>query len=135
MSERQWLMLPSWRVPFLRHENQIRSQSLSTSQRCLQVCGHDVDTVFDERLTRATDKEVLAEASQQKRILFTLDKDFLNLKTYPPKRHSGVVVFRPTRQGALAVKKFVEAFVRSADLKKYRGRTAVVERTRVRIFK
>ena len=31
--------------------------------------------------------------------------------------------------------KIVEAFVRSADLKKYRKRTAVVERTRIRIFK
>ena len=101
----------------------------------LQAFGHDVDTAFDEGLARSTDKEVLYQASDEERILFTLDTDFLNLKTYPPKNHSGVVVFRPTRQGALAVKKMVEAFVRSADLEKYRSRTAIVERTRVRIFK
>src|ERR1051325_8898433 len=101
----------------------------------LKAFGHDVDTAFDEGLARSTDKEVLHEASEQDRILFTLDKDFLNLKTYPPKRHGGVVVFRPTRQGAIAVTKMVEAFVRSADLTKYRRRTAVVERTRVRIFR
>jgi len=29
----------------------------------------------------------------------------------------------------------VKDFVRSADLKKYRKRTAVIERTRIRIFK
>jgi predicted nuclease of predicted toxin-antitoxin system len=101
----------------------------------LQAFGHDVDTAFDEGLARSTDKEVLYQASDEDRILFTLDTDFLNLKTYPPRDHSGVVVFRPTRQGALAVKKIVEAFVRSADLKKYRSRTAIVERTRIRIFK
>ena len=101
----------------------------------LEAFGHDVDTAFDEGLARSTDREILYEASAQDRILFTLDTDFLNLKAYPPKRHAGVVVFRPTRQGALAVKKIVEAFVRSSDLEKYRRRTAIVERTRIRILK
>ena len=73
----------------------------------LETFGHDVDTAFDEGLTRSTDRELLYEASAQDRILFTLDTDFLNLKAYPPKRHAGVVVFRPTRQGALAVKKLL----------------------------
>jgi hypothetical protein len=100
-----------------------------------EAFGHDVDTVFDEGLARATDKEVLHAALADDRILFTLDTDFLNLKRYPPKGHAGVVVFRPTRQGAVAVMKIVEAFVRSADLRKYRKRTALVERTRIRIFK
>jgi predicted nuclease of predicted toxin-antitoxin system len=101
----------------------------------LEAFGHDVDTAFDEGLERSTDREVLHEASEQARILFTLDKDFLNLKTYPPRNHAGVIVFRPPRQGARAVTKIVEAFVRSADLKKYRKRTAVVEPTRIRIFR
>ena len=101
----------------------------------LEVFGHDVDTAFDEGLAGSTDKEVLREATAQNRIRFTLDTDFLNLKLYPPKRHGGVVVFRPTRQGALAVTKIVEAFVRSADLLRYRRRTAIVERTRIRMFK
>lgn len=101
----------------------------------LEEFGHDVDTAFDEGLARATDKEVLHEGSGQGRILFTLDKDFLNLKTYPPSRHGCVVVFRPSRQGAIAVTNMVEAFVRSADLRQYRRRTAVVERTRIRIFR
>lgn len=104
-------------------------------QADLESFGHDVDTAFDEGLARATDKEVLLTASEQSRVLFTLDTDFLNLKSYPPKDHAGVVVFRPSRQGALAIIKFVKDFVRSADLKKYRRRTAVVERTRIRIFK
>lgn len=84
----------------------------------LETFGHDVDTAFDEGLARASDKEVLHKASEQARILFTLDTDFLNLKSYPPKRHGGVVVFRPPRQGALAVAKMVQAFVRSSDLTK-----------------
>src|ERR1700752_3390225 len=97
-------------------------------QAALEVFGHDVDTAFDEGLASATDKEVLRKAYEQNLILFTLYTDFHNLNSYPPKDHAGVVIFRPTRQGALAIMKIVESFVRSADLKKYRKRTAVVER-------
>ena len=81
----------------------------------VEAFGHDVDTAYEEGLARATDREVLHEATTQDRILFTLDTDFLNLKVYPPQRQGGVVVFRPTRQGAIAVTKIVEDFVRSAD--------------------
>jgi predicted nuclease of predicted toxin-antitoxin system len=99
----------------------------------LAALKHDVDTVVDEGMSGASDTKVLQAATSKDRILFTLDNDFLDLKRYPLGSHSGVVVFRPPRQGALAVGNFVKAFVRSTDLKKYYRRTTVVERTRARV--
>jgi hypothetical protein len=96
---------------------------------------HDVDTVVDEDLAGVNDVDVLKAAVAENRILFTLDTDFLNLKAYPPASHKGIVVFRPPTQGVLAVVSLVEAFVRSADLRKHLRRTTIVERTRTRIFK
>ena len=101
----------------------------------LTALNHDIDTVVEEGLSGADDPVVLKAATAQERILFTLDTDFLDLKMYPPKSHQGVVVFRPPRQGALAVAKFIKAFVLSTDLEKYVGQTTVVERTRARILK
>jgi hypothetical protein len=101
----------------------------------LTALKHDVDTVLDQGLSGASDPEVLMAATSHDRILFTLDHDFLDLKKYPLDSHSGVVVFRPPRQGALAVAVFVKAFARSADLGKYYRRTTVVERRRARILK
>ena len=101
----------------------------------LTALKHDVDTVLDEGLSGSADPEVLKVATSKDRILLTLDKDFLDLKAYPPQSHRGVIVFRPPRQGALAVAKFVLAFVRSTDLRKYYGRTTIVERRRARILK
>jgi Domain of unknown function (DUF5615) len=95
---------------------------------------HDVDTVFDEGLSGAPDPEVLKAAMTHDRILFTLDKGFLNLKSYPPSSHCGVVVFCPPRLGALNVARFVKAFVRSTDLRRHYRRTTAVERTRTRIL-
>lgn len=111
-------------------------QNLSIHLReILAALNHDVDTVFDEGLTGVDDGVVLKAASLQDRILFTLDTDFLNLKAYPPRSHSGIVVFRPPRQGALTLMKFVRAFVLSSDLRRHHGRTTIVERTRIRVFK
>ncbi len=93
----------------------------------------DVDKVLDEGLSGADDPEVLKAATS--RILFTLDTDFLDLRAYPPQSHRGVIVFRPPRQVALTVAKFVKAFVRSPDLGKFVSQTTVVERTRARILK
>jgi Domain of unknown function (DUF5615) len=111
-------------------------QNLSIHLReVLAALNHDVDTVFDEGLTGVDDVAVLQAASLQDRILFTLDTDFLNLKVYPPGTHSGIVVFRPPRQGALTLAKFVKAFVLSSDLRRHHGLTTIVERTRTRVFK
>lgn len=101
----------------------------------LEALNHDVDTVFDEGLTGGDDIAVLQAASSQDRLLFTLDTDFLNLKVYPPGTNSGIVVFRPPRQGALTLLKFVKAFVQSSDLRRHQRRTTIVERTRIRVFK
>ena len=111
-------------------------QNLSIHLReVLAALDHDVDTVFDEGLTGVDDLAVLQAASSQDRILFTLDTDFLNLKAYPPDTHSGIVVFRPPRQGALTLAKFVKAFVLSSDLRRHHRLTTIVERTRIRVFK
>ena len=111
-------------------------QNLSIHLReVLAALNHDVDTVFDEGLTGVADPAVLEAAGLQDRILFTLDTDFLNLKAYPPGSHSGIVVFRPPRQGALTLAKFVKAFVLSGDLKRHHRLTTIVERTRIRVFK
>jgi hypothetical protein len=110
-------------------------QNLSQSLRDpLTKLKHDVDTVAAEGLSGAGDRTVIEAGRSADRILLTLDRDFLDLDQYPPQRHSGVVVFRPPRQGALAVANFVLAFVRSANLRKYYRHTTVVERTRARIL-
>lgn len=103
--------------------------------KVLAAFDHDVDTVFDEGLTGVDDVTVLEAASSQNGILFTLDTDFLELKAYPPGTHSGVVVFRPSRQGAHALASFVKAFVLSSDLRRHHKLTTIVERRRIRIFK
>ncbi len=69
--------------------------------------GHEADTVVDEGLRGTSDPEVMARAEAEGRVLMTLDKGIGNLRDYPPRQRSGIVLFRPGATGRRAVLEFV----------------------------
>ena len=58
----------------------------------------EADTVTAENLSGADDKMILERCQAEDRVLITLDLDFANVRVYPPKSHSGIIVFRPSTQ-------------------------------------
>ena len=61
----------------------------------LRAAGWICDTVHDEGLAGADDPTVGAACQAEARVLFTLDLDFADIRTYPPNKYVGIVVFRP----------------------------------------
>lgn len=59
--------------------------------------GHDVDTVYEERLSGMDDSTVLDAAIAAGRALITLDLDFANPFRFPPGPTSGIAVLRVQR--------------------------------------
>ena len=88
--------------------------------------GHDVDTVVGENLAGATDADVLAAATQDERLLITLDRGLGDIRSYPPGTHAGVVVLRVDSQDANTVNEAVRSFLQSGDLGDLRGCIVVV---------
>jgi predicted nuclease of predicted toxin-antitoxin system len=66
----------------------------------LRDAGHEADTVADQKLTGSDDSALFERCQAEGRILLTLDLDldFGNVQAYPPRSHSGVVVFRSNTQ-------------------------------------
>jgi predicted nuclease of predicted toxin-antitoxin system len=64
----------------------------------LQNAGHEADTVADQKPTGSDDLVLFERCQAEGRILLTLDLDFGNVQAYPPRSHSGVVVFRSNTQ-------------------------------------
>ena len=60
----------------------------------LREAGHDVDTVWDEGLSGASDVDVLTAAAREARTLVSLDLDFANPVRFPPVGTAGIVVLR-----------------------------------------
>jgi predicted nuclease of predicted toxin-antitoxin system len=64
----------------------------------LREAGHAADTVADQKLSGSDDSTLAERCRKEDRILLTLDLDFANVQAYPPKSHSGIVVFRSNSQ-------------------------------------
>ncbi len=94
---------------------------------------HDVTTATDEQLLGKNDVEIAAAATREGRILLTLDLEFADLRKHPPGEHPGVLLFPPVTYGPLAVNRFIENFIKGADLPSLAGCLVVVEPSRVRV--
>ncbi|GHT29123.1 hypothetical protein FACS18942_10080 [Planctomycetales bacterium] len=74
----------------------------------LSANGYETHSVFDESLRGASDKKIAAVCQKENRIILTLDKDFSDIRVFPPQSHSGIIVLRPPRQSAPLVLQLVE---------------------------
>ncbi len=100
----------------------------------LSVLGHDIITAAEENLLGQQDSRIAEAARAEGRMLLTLDLEFGNIRKNPPGSHPGIVLFRPSSLGPLAVNRFVEEFIRQTDMDALAGCVVVAEpgRTRVR---
>ena len=84
-----------------------------SSAAILTSVGHDVDTVIQEGLIGAPDRDVVAAATEAGRILISLDRGLGDIRAYPPGSHAGIVVLRLTDQSAAAAIKAVSDLARA----------------------
>ncbi len=99
----------------------------------LATFGHEACTAADEGLLSQPDTRIAHAAASEKRILFTLDLEFADLRKYPPGHHPGVILFRPYGMGMRSVNSFVQEFLRGTDLSECIGCVVVVDPGRVRV--
>jgi predicted nuclease of predicted toxin-antitoxin system len=95
--------------------------------------GHDVHTVADEQLVGESDPVIEAAATDEGRLLLTLDRGIGDLRRYPPGSHAGVLVLRPVAQDPDSILAFIQRLVRTHPLDELRSCVVVVEPRKVRI--
>lgn len=95
--------------------------------------GHDVSTVADENLLGHVDPEIARHAASDGRMLFTLDGDFADIRSYSPGSHPGIVLFKPRALGPAAVAALVVEFAAGSDLERFVACLVIVEPDRVRV--
>jgi predicted nuclease of predicted toxin-antitoxin system len=92
--------------------------------------GHDVATVYEERLAGHPDIDVAAAVRAEGRCLVTFDLDFADPRKFPPQEFQGLVVLRlrvPTSQ--LQVRRIVSFFAAQPEVA---GGLWIVDETRAR---
>lgn len=64
----------------------------------LWKAGHDAVTVVEQHLGGSADSDIAAVCQQEGRVLITLDRDFADIRAYPPGSFCGLIVLRLKRQ-------------------------------------
>jgi predicted nuclease of predicted toxin-antitoxin system len=99
----------------------------------LRATGYDAETVEAEALSGSLDPLLFDHCRDEDRILVTLDLDFANIQTYPPRTHSGVVVFRPPNQDKRTLLSLVKRLSEMLASRSPKGQLWIVEADRVRV--
>ncbi|MCG6552759.1 MAG: DUF5615 family PIN-like protein [Candidatus Magnetominusculus sp. LBB02] len=56
--------------------------------------GHDALTVNEQQMAGIADQLLFKRCKDEDRVLITLDKDFSDIRTYPPEEFAGIIVLR-----------------------------------------
>lgn len=64
----------------------------------LRDVGHDALTVQEQRLGGSPDPNIASVCREENRALVTLDTDFADIRTYPPRNYPGIIVLRLKQQ-------------------------------------
>lgn len=93
------------------------------------VGDHEVDSVFHENITGIDDKSLNIKCFKEKRVLITLNANFLN----PNEKFYGIIILRSKKQGKNAVKSLFEKFLKKFPIDRVLGKIIIVEPNQIRI--
>ena len=106
--------------------------------RCAELfrfAGHDVTTVFEEKLCSEPDETVLSACHTEQRCLVTLDLDFGNPLLFRPSDHYGIAVLRlppqPSFNDLLDAVRTLLGGLAQSDIA---GKLWIVQRGRIRQY-
>ena len=102
----------------------------------LQEAGHEVLRLRDVIPVESPDPVVIAKAQQLDAILVSLNGDFADIVTYPPKRYKGIVALQMRNHSEILpqlLKRLTNYLKIQPTMDHYRGKLLVVEVDRIRI--
>ena len=99
----------------------------------LRRAGHDVETVWDERLQGAADSRLADVLKLERRVLVTFDIGFADIRAYPPGDFAGLIVLRLQRQDRRSVVRVFTRLLRSLEERPPTGQLWIVDERRVRV--
>ncbi len=99
----------------------------------LQQAGYDASTILDQHLGGEVDSEIGTICQREGRIIMTLDLDFADIRTYPPKDFAGLIVLRLKRQDKLHVLGIVERLLDTLKSESPEKKLWIVGERRIRI--
>lgn len=99
----------------------------------LSMHGYDAVTVLDQGWSGTADDDLWQRVQAEKRWLVTADKEFADLRLYPPGTHAGVILMRSDEEGIEDYLQLSGTAIERLDLGEIAGAIVVVSKRGVRI--
>jgi predicted nuclease of predicted toxin-antitoxin system len=101
----------------------------------LRAAGHDVATVYEQKLASSSDDNLLEVCRKESRCLVTLDKDFSNPFLYDPAKYAGIAVLRPSdNPKEMEIRQALEILIARLATSEISGKLWIVEKHRIREY-
>ncbi len=114
-------------MKFKIDENLPQEMSSVLRQQCFEA-----GSVWDERRSGTSDDMLLSRVRDEGRTLITLDRDFADIRAYPPGLHHGIIVLRLKTQDKDAVIACAKRVIPIPALRSPERELWIVERDRIR---
>ena len=96
--------------------------------------GHDAQTVVQESLSGATDRQIYDACRRERRCLVTLDLDFADVTRFVPEKTEGIIVLRPAKNpSSLTLELLIQRCPGALAQMPIEGSLWIVEMGRIRI--
>lgn len=99
----------------------------------LAALGHDAETVPGEGLRGADDPVVWRAAQSEDRFFVTQDREFSDIRKYPPGTHAGILLVRLHAPVRMALAERVRALFETEDASGWAGCLVVATDSKVRV--
>lgn len=97
----------------------------------LREAGYDASTIRGQGMSG--DPDVASVCRRERRALVALDLGFADIRTYPPREYSGLIILRLNRQSKPRVLEACENALAMLKAEPLAGRLWILEEERVRI--
>ena len=108
----------------------------NTTVRALRDATHEVVRLRDVLPVESSDAAVIAKAQEIDAILLSLNGDFADIVTYPPKNYKGIVTLQMRNHAEILdhlLTRLIAYLRLQPEMEHYRGKLLVVEVNRMRI--
>jgi predicted nuclease of predicted toxin-antitoxin system len=133
--EQSW-PVSGWSIS-MRSENlrfKVDENLPEVAAKVLREAGFDAETVLSEGLGGAPDSSVALVCKKENRALITLDLDFSDIRTYPPKEYPGIIVLRPHNHSIPNISVIMQKVIALLQKEPLKGAIWSVDDRRVRIY-
>jgi predicted nuclease of predicted toxin-antitoxin system len=101
----------------------------------LSALGHDVQTVYDEKLVGKPDRVVWDAVCFEQRFFITQDMDFSDIRLYAPGTHPGILLVRLQKPGKNLIRSEIVRIFKNEAISSWQRAFVILSDAKIRVIK